>query len=377
MRKGMDMNVLLIYWVPDRQVYRYKINQGAPRPCTEVLRVELDWDGYTPWREDLLAKAKVEVEKRGLTVEGLGGKPMGIWKEFYRFVEETLLQDEKLRDLSERSASDDAIFETLLSRLNTELRHWWRNIEDKAHEAVGKYYEDTTAMVDYEARQTVAVPGREQLFSLALDALGPIAGQPVLEVCSGSGAGALRLVERGAVAVASDAFPILTVHADWLEARGIKFQRDLTHGDLRVPHWSQLETYRPLLGPDFTGFAGILGFMGLPLIADRAAAYRGMHQLLAPGGKIALVHDPEVPGRCLPTSAQTVRGILANLRAQGRTKSMLEVTATLIMRRGILHDECRKTLGEEVALTTDAFGNCTIKRYPTYPEWVVFSASKS
>lgn len=301
---------------------------------------------------------------------------MNVWQLFDQFLRTVLMSIPSLKDWSEMAEYDDDAFEALLVRTSEEILRWWNTVPHGS-DAIGKYYQEIGATNEYEKKQAIAVPGREELFSLALDALAPIAGQPVLEVCSGSGAGALRLLERGAVAVASDAFPILTIHADGLEARGIKVLKDLTHGDLRGPHWCQIETYRALLGPDFTGFAGILGFMGLPLIANRAAAYRGMHQLLAPGGKISIVHDPEVPGRCLPTSAQTVRGILANLRAQGRTKSMLEVTAALIMRRGILHGEYRKTLGEEVTLIADAFGNCTIKRYPPYPEWVVFSASKS
>lgn len=278
--------------------------------------------------------------------------------------------------LSERVLSDDGAFEWLLWTLDSRLREWWK-LHPDCHTAIGKYYEDVPAMMSYEARQVVAVPGREELLSMALDALGPIAGKPILEVCSGSGAGALRLAQRGAIAVASDAFPILSVHADQLEHTGVHVLRDLEQGDLRGTSWCKPQTYQHLLGSDVRGFAGILGFMGLPLVENRASAYRGMHALLETGGRISILHDPEIPGRPLPTSVQTVRGIVDALKLQGRTKSPLEITATLLMRRAILHGEYRKTLEQEIELIETTFGNCSIARHDTYPEWVLFSATKA
>lgn len=301
---------------------------------------------------------------------------MNPWPAFRTFLRSALLQNRQLKTLSDGAETNDAAFEELIRALDSMLRAWWKATEDNYPDAVGGYYLDEAAMVTYEARQVAAVPGREELFRMAIDSLRHRCHAPVLEVCSGSGAGALRLAQRGAIAVATDAFPILSAHADELERQGVRVLRDLVKGDLRGSAWRQKETYEPLLGTPFNGFSGILGFMGLPLIADRASAYRGMHDLLINGGRISIVHDPEVPGRPLPTSAQTVRSIARNLHDQGRSKTLLEITANLLMRRGILHNEHRMTLDEEVELIAAVFGNYYVERHPRYREWVVFSAVK-
>lgn len=298
------------------------------------------------------------------------------WPLFRTFLQTVLVQNHELAALSKDAETKNEAFEELLHKLDSILKMWWKTIESDYPNAVGGYYLDEAAMVTYEARQVAAVPGREELFRMAIDSLRHRCHAPVLEVCSGSGAGALRLARRGAIAVATDAFPILSAHADGLEREGVRVLRDLAKGDLRGSAWRQKGTYEPLLGTKFNGFSGILGFMGLPLIADRASVYRGMHDLLINRGRISIVHDPEAPGRPLPTSAQTVRSIARNLHDQGRSKTLLEITANLLMRRGILHNERRMTLDEEVALIGAVFGNYYVERHPRYREWVVFSAEK-
>lgn len=300
---------------------------------------------------------------------------MDVWELFFVFLHENLEHDEVLRTLSKDAETSNDAFETLLRTVSVQLQEWWRAQGNP--ETVGRYYEDLELMQSYEARQVASVPGRESLFSMAIDSLGLITDKPVLEVCAGSGAGSRRLQKRGAIVVASDAFPILTVHADELQRNKVNVVKSLADGDLRGTRWCAAETYQDLLGPEFVGFAGILGFMGLPLIADRAHAYQGMQALLKYGGKIAIVHDPEIQGRPLPTSAQTIRDIIRYQKKCGITKTMLEVTAKLLMRRGILHDEHRRTLGEEVTLIEQAFGNCTVERHPFYHEWVLLSACKN
>lgn len=301
---------------------------------------------------------------------------MNPWPLFRAFLKTTISQDEALKILSKFSEKDDAAFEELLYKLHTLLKRWWESIQNEHPNAIGAYYMDEAAMKSYESRQSTAIPAREDLFDMALDTLEPLAGSTVLEVCSGSGAGALRLRQRGAKVIATDAFPILTVHADILEAQGVHVLRDLDKGDLRKDDWCQQKTYEPFLGKEFPGFSGILAFMGLPLIADRDTVYRGMRKLLVDGGRIAIVHDPEVFGRPLPTSVQTIRGIARTLLDQRRPKTMLEITANILMRRGILHGEHRKTADEETSLIIATFGNCAVERHGYYPEWALFTAKK-
>lgn len=297
---------------------------------------------------------------------------MSIWKEFRQFCAENLNNDLSLKALDERATTDDDAFWSLATTIHARIMTWWNG------RIAPRYYEETDLMTRYEETQALTVPGRERLFDLALDALAPLRGKHVLELCTGAGAGAIRLASGGADVIASDGSQVmLDLNAETLRQRGIRVLPRAEQGNLDGTAWSNLATYRPELGESFLGFDGILIFMGIHFVRDRARAYEGIRSLLIPGGTVVVVHDHLRPGYVLTTSPTNVRDTVTALKANGRTKTTLTtVIAGIVMRRSIMHREHPITLDEERTIIQQTFGNHRYTHDQTYPEWAVLSAKR-